>query len=181
MNHQITRTLHRLLFAGALVVLAGCVGVPEGITPVSGFDESRYLGTWYEVARLDHSFERGMNDVTATYALREDGGIDVRNRGYREDEGEWDEASGRAYFVEDRQTGYLKVSFFGPFYGAYVVFGLDKEDYGHAFVAGPNRDYLWLLARTPEVDEAVMAQFLDRAGELGFDTDALIFPSHTRR
>jgi len=181
MNKPVTCVLHRLLLACSLVLLAACVGVPKGITPVDGFDESRYLGTWYEVARLDHSFERGMSNVTATYSVREDGGIDVLNRGYREDEGEWDEAKGRAYFVEDRQTGYLKVSFFGPFYGAYVVFGLDKQDYGHAFVAGPNRDYLWLLARTPEVEETVMAQFLERAGALGFATEALIFPSHNRR
>lgn len=163
----------------AILVLAGCVGHPEGVHPVTGFEKERYLGTWYEIARLDHSFEEGLSRVTAEYSPREDGGIAVINKGYSTKEGEWSVADGKAYFVEDDDTAHLKVSFFGPFYGAYVVFGLDKQDYQYAFVSGPSRDYLWLLARSPEVSDAVMAEFLERSRQLGFNTDELIFVDHS--
>ena len=163
----------------ALLFLTGCTGVPEGVEPVRGFELERYLGTWYEIARLDHSFERGLSDVTATYAMREDGGVRVLNRGYSISEQSWNEAEGKAYFVGDEGVGHLKVSFFGPFYGAYVVFGLDREDYQYAFVAGPDTSYLWLLAREPQVSEQVLQRFITRAGELGFATDELIYVEHS--
>ena len=162
-----------------VAVLGGCLGMPEGVRPVSGFELDRYLGKWYEIARLDHSFERGLSRVTAEYSLREDGGVRVLNRGYSADTGEWDQAEGKAYFVEDEDTGYLKVSFFGPFYGAYVVFELDHDGYQYAFISGPSRSYLWLLARTPEVSEELRQRFVERAAALGFDTDALIFVDQT--
>lgn len=156
---------------------AGCVRIPAGIEPVSGFEADRYLGTWYEVARLDHSFERGLEAVTATYTRHEDGSIRVVNRGRDATSGEWSEVEGRARFVEDAQTGYLKVSFFGPFYGAYVVFELD-EAYEHALVSGPNRNFLWLLAREPEPDQTVVDALVARAAAAGFETEALIFVRH---
>jgi apolipoprotein D and lipocalin family protein len=156
------------------LVLSGCTGIPDGVRPVQGFDTERYLGTWYEVARLDHRFERGLSRVTATYSRRDDGGIDVLNRGYDADAGEWREAEGRAYFVGEPDVGHLKVSFFGPFYGSYIVFELDP-DYRHAFIAGYSTDYLWLLAREPEVGADVLARFEARAAELGFDTAELIY------
>ncbi|MDX1379778.1 MAG: lipocalin family protein [Xanthomonadales bacterium] len=149
--------------------------MPDGVRPVTGFELDRYLGTWYEIARLDHSFERGLTRVTAEYSLRDDGGVRVVNRGYDAAAGEWREAVGKAYFVDSDKLGYLKVSFFGPFYGSYVVFELDQDDYRYAFVAGPDRSYLWLLARTPTIDEGLRQRFVDRAAELGFDTGALIF------
>ena len=123
----------------------------------------RYLGKWYEVARLDHSFERGMNQVTADYSMREDGGVKVLNQGYLVEDDEWKSAEGKAYFVESEDTGYLKVSFFGPFYGSYVVFELDKQDYQYAFISGPNHDYLWFLSRTPEVSEELKQDFIAQA------------------
>jgi apolipoprotein D and lipocalin family protein len=156
------------------LILSACTGIPEGVTPVSGFDLDRYLGKWYEIARLDHSFERGLSRVTAEYSLREDGGVRVLNRGFSADKGEWNEAEGRAYFVESEDLGYLKVSFFGPFYGSYIVFDLDSEQYQYAFVSGPDTSYLWLLARTPKIGSDVLQRFTDRAAELGFDTDSLI-------
>ena len=158
-----------------LVLLTGCLGMPAQIQPVTGFDAERYMGKWYEVARLDHRFERGMSNVTAEYALQDDGGVSVVNRGYLAEEGEWKEAVGKAYFVEQPDTAYLKVSFFGPFYGSYVVFDLDKADYQYAFVSGPDNSYLWLLSREPTVEEAVMTRFLQQAAEAGFDTGALIY------
>jgi len=162
-------------------LLAGCVGLPEGVEPVRGFELDRYLGTWYEIARLDHSFERGMQQVTAEYSLRDDGGVRVVNRGYLTAEGAWDEAVGKAYFVASDDLGYLKVSFFGPFYGAYVVFELDRENYRYAFVSGPDRSYLWLLARQPDVDPALLDFFRARASELGFDLERLILVEHGPR
>ncbi|MBS3803023.1 MAG: lipocalin family protein [Oleiphilaceae bacterium] len=161
-------------------LLAGCVSPPEGVEPVQGFEPERYLGTWYEIARLDHSFEEGLSDVTAEYSMRDDGGLKVINRGYSKEEQEWSEAEGKAYFVEDQTTGHLKVSFFGPFYGAYVIFELDKDDYDYAFVSGPDRSYLWLLARSPEVSDALRDTFVSRVEALGFDTSELIFVDHTR-
>lgn len=155
--------------------LASCTGVPEGITPVTGFELPRYLGTWHEIARLDHSFERGMSRVTAHYDMNEDGSVKVTNRGYLDDKQEWKEAIGKAKFVGDENIGHLKVSFFGPFYGGYVIYELDHENYSYAFVTSYNRDYLWLLARDPLVSDELKDQFAQQAKQLGFDTDALIW------
>lgn len=159
--------------------VSGCVGLPEGVHPVSEFDLSKYLGKWYEIARLDHSFERGLDRVTADYSLRDDGGVRVVNRGFSTAENKWKEAEGKAYFVRGEDEGYLKVSFFGPFYGSYVVFGLDKDNYQYAFVTGPNTSYLWLLSRTPTVSKELLDRFVGRSKELGFDTDNLIFVEHS--
>ena len=156
-------------------LLSGCMGMPESVKPVSGFELTNYLGKWYEVARLDHSFERGLSQVTAEYGLRNDGGISVLNRGYSEEEAEWKEAEGKAYFVDSTTDGYLKVSFFGPFYGSYVVFELDRENYSYAFVSGPNTDYLWLLSRTKTVEQEVIEKFVQMSKERGFDTNRLIY------
>lgn len=158
-----------------IFLLTGCLGSPEGVVAVDGFDKQRYLGRWYEVARLDHSFERGLSNVTADYSVREDGGIRVINRGYSAEESAWQEAEGRAYFIQDEQLGHLKVSFFGPFYGSYIIFEMDKLDYQYAFIAGNSTDYLWLLARTPTINPELQKHFIKRVGELGFNPQALIF------
>jgi len=159
-------------------LISGCTGLPKNVIPVTGFDADRYLGTWYEIARLDHRFERGLSNVTATYSTRKDGGLVVENRGFSARKGEWKSATGKAYFVGDKTTGHLKVSFFGPFYGSYAVFELDKDDYQHAFVSGNTIKYLWLLARTPQVSEELLEAFKTRANELGFDDTKLIMVNH---
>jgi len=105
-------------------------------------------------------------------------GSRVINRGFSEKENQWKQAEGNAYFVQSPDVGYLKVSFFGPFYGSYVIFELDKKKYQYAYVSGPNRNYLWLLARTPEIDQKIIDQFIERSRELGFDVDNLIFVAH---
>jgi apolipoprotein D and lipocalin family protein len=163
-----------------LFLLPGCsdTGVPDGVTPVRGFEPDRYLGKWYEIVRLDHSFERGLQRVTAEYGRRDDGGIDVINRGYNPDTGAWEVAHGRAYFLRGRDVGSLKVSFFGPFYGGYHVITLDKRDYAYAMVSGPDRGYLWVLARTPELDEDILAGLIERARELGYPVEELIRVRH---
>jgi len=162
------------VLAGLGLLLTGCMGMPDGVQPVSGFELDRYLGKWYEIARLDHSFERGLTHVSAEYSLRDDGSVRVVNRGLSSETGEWDEAVGKAFFVDSPDLGYLKVSFFGPFYGSYVVFELDQEQYQYAFISGWDTSYLWLLSRTPNIDDDIMQRFTERARALGFDTDALI-------
>lgn len=164
-----------------LLTLSGCLGTPEGITPVKNFELQRYLGQWYEIARLDHRFERGLENISANYSLRDDGGVTVLNRGYSIEDGEWQDAQGKAYFVEDDDVGYLKVSFFGPFYGSYVVFELDQQDYQYAYVTGPDRSYLWFLSRTPTVSQQQLDEFVESASRLGFDTEQLIFVDHSER
>jgi apolipoprotein D and lipocalin family protein len=166
-------------FAVVVALLAGllhaCASAPEGVEPVDGFELQRYLGTWHEIARLDHRFERGLSRITATYSVRDDGGVHVVNRGFNEKTGEWDEAIGKAYFTGESDVGQLKVSFFGPFYGGYNVIKLDKANYQYSLVAGPSRDYLWILSRTPELDPVVLDRLVGYAAELGFATDELIF------
>jgi len=173
-----SRHVKKPILIAISLLLTACLGMPKTVTPVSDFDVRRYLGKWYEIARLDHYFERGLVRVTADYALRDDGGISVLNRGYSAADGEWKQAEGKAYPVGDSSQAYLKVSFFGPFYGSYVVFELDPE-YRHAFVSGPNLSYLWLLSRTPTVDDEVIDRFTAEASRLGFDTSELILVDQT--
>ena len=155
--------------------LSGCASIPAGIAPVKDFDVSRYPGRWYEIARLDHSFERGLQNVTADYALNEDMSLAVLNRGYDPEKGKWKEAKGRAYFIGEPDTGALKVTFFWPFYGGYNIIDLDKDAYSYALVCGPDLSYLWILSRNPVLDEAVKNKLVEKARILGFDTDKLIF------
>ncbi|MFZ9642896.1 MAG: lipocalin family protein [Candidatus Methylopumilus sp.] len=153
-----------------------CTGDDASYKAITGFEADKYLGTWYEIARLDHSFERGLDKVNATYSLREDGGLKVVNRGFDSKKQKWNEAIGKAYFVETPDIGRLKVSFFGPFYGAYTIIELDKPAYGYALVTG-GKDYLWILSRTPQMSYIVKQQLISKAKTLGFETDKLIFPT----
>jgi apolipoprotein D and lipocalin family protein len=162
----------------ASVIVSACTGQPSGTSAVSGFELDRYLGTWYEIARLDHRFERGLTDVTADYTLRDDGGVRVVNRGLSTKTAEWDEAIGKAYLVDSPDVGRLKVSFFGPFYGGYNILELDIENYQYALVAGPDRSYLWILARSPDLSETVVQSLVEKARRLDFPVDELIYVSH---
>lgn len=168
------KTWLKLFPALTALLLLGCGSLPKGIDPVSGFDSDRYLGTWFEIARLDHRFERGLTNVSAQYSVRDDGEIQVVNRGYNESKRQWQEAVGRARFARDKDEGFLKVSFFGPFFGSYVIFDLD-DNYQRAYVAGDDRDYLWFLSRSPTVSQEQRDEFVTRASILGFDVGELIF------
>ena len=171
--------LRRLCAALLLGFAAGaCTGIPEGAEVVDDFDLQRYLGTWYEIARLDHRFERGLNNVTATYSLRDDGGVRVLNRGFNTADQEWEEAEGKAYLVDASNVGRLKVSFFGPFYGGYNILALDQADDGYSLVVGPDRDYLWILAREPSLAPEILAELVAIAANLGFPVDELIYVEH---
>ncbi|HEX7718395.1 MAG TPA: lipocalin family protein [Woeseiaceae bacterium] len=173
--------LRQLLPFSFAALLSGCTGVPEGVEPITGFELDRYLGTWYEVARLDHRFERGLSEVTANYSLREESGVQVVNRGFNAAKGEWKEADGKAFFIDEPDVGRLKVSFFGPFYGAYNIIELDQDDYQYSMITGPNRSYLWILARQPELDPDTLERLVARAAGLGFATDELIYVEHKQR
>ena len=164
----------------ALTLAACSTAPPEGLHPVTSFDLNRYLGQWYEIARLDHSFERGMSDVNATYQLQDDGSVKVINRGYDTQRQAWKEAIGRALFIGDPGTASLKVSFFGPFYGGYHVIALDQQNYRWSLVAGPDRDYLWILARDRTLPAEVREQLVSQARAAGFATDKLIWVDQKR-
>jgi apolipoprotein D and lipocalin family protein len=161
-----------------ICLLTGCVGIPENVKPVDNFKLEKYLGKWYEIARLDHSFEKGLSRVTAEYSLRPDGGVKVINRGYSAKDNKWKEALGKAYFVKGPDQGFLKVSFFGPFYGSYVIFALDHENYQYALVSGPDKSYLWLLARSPKMNEDIKNDLIVKAKAAGFDTGKLLSVNH---
>lgn len=166
------------------LLLTACMGVPDNVKVVASVDASQYLGTWYEIARLDHSFERDLEKVTASYSLRDDGGIKVINRGFNTKTNQWKEAEGKAYFVEPANadktnTGKLKVSFFGPFYGAYNIIGLDKPYYNYVMICGPDKSYLWILSRTPQLTYPIKQHLIAQAKSLGFDTEKLIHVPQT--
>ena len=169
----------KILMVLALLI-TGCVGLPENVKPVEHFNADKYLGKWYEIARLDHSFERGLSKVSASYSMREDGGIRVINRGYDAQKQKWNEAEGKAYFVNSADQGYLKVSFFGPFYGSYIVFELDHDNYEYSLVSGPDKSYLWILSRTPQMNQETQKRLVEKAAALGFDTAKLIFVEHDK-
>jgi apolipoprotein D and lipocalin family protein len=163
------------MLAALLLILTGCTGIPKGITPVDGFEVERYLGKWYEIARLDHRFERGLSNVTAHYSLRESGGITVVNRGYDPVENKWKEAVGKAFFIEEPDIGRFKVSFFGPFYAGYNIIELDKDEYSYAMVCGYSLSYFWILARQRHLDQEVLADLVNKAYEMGFNVEELIY------
>lgn len=170
-----------ILFLAALLGLGACSTTPpEGMSAVTPFDIQRYAGKWYEIARLDHSFERGLSDISANYRQRDDGRVEVTNRGYDTKKGEWRQAVGNALFTGENTRASLKVSFFGPFYGGYHVIALDQENYRWAMVVGPDRDYLWILARDKQLPVAVREQLVAQAKAQGIDITQLIWVAQTR-
>lgn len=140
---------------------------------VDSVDLSRYVGRWYEIARLPNRFQKKCADsVTADYALRPDGKIEVVNR-CRKANGEYTTAKGKAKIVDKKTNAKLKVTFFWPFYGAYWILDLGPN-YENAVVGDPSRDHLWILSRTPQMDEAVYQQLLARMQTRGFKTERMI-------
>ncbi|MEE2526410.1 lipocalin family protein [Hyphobacterium sp. HN65] len=139
-------------------------------------DIERYLGTWFEIARADHSFERNCDGVSAFYERREDGAIRVINRCWKGGlDGELEVAEGRALIADRNSNARLRVSFFGPFFGDYWILDV-AEDYSWAVISEPAGRYLWILAREPQMDPALLQERLDFLQGLGFDTDGLIYP-----
>ncbi|SEN83435.1 apolipoprotein D and lipocalin family protein [Chitinophaga rupis] len=159
--------------------LSSRVSIPRGAKAVSPFDTKKYLGLWYEIARMDFKFEKGLNQVTATYSLIDDETIRVDNRGYNVKDQEWKQSIGKAKPAGAPSEGRLKVSFFGPFYAGYNVIAIDPE-YRYALVAGNNLKYLWLLSREKTMPEEIKENYLKQARALGYDTNQLVWTDQTR-
>ena len=155
-----------------------CTSVPKNVSPIEDFEADRYMGKWYEIARLDHSFERNLSNVSAKYTRDKNGKITVVNKGFNEKTEEWKQIQGKARFIGDETVGSLKVSFFGPFYGGYHIIALDKKTYAYAMVTGPNRSYLWILSRAPTLDENIYKNLISMAADLGYKTADLIRVKH---
>ena len=170
-----------LIVVGAIAItfLAGIAAVDRKseLGVVSAVDLSRYAGRWYEIARLPNRFEKKCADsVTATYTLRSDGKVDVVNR-CRKANGEYTTAKGKAKIVDKQTNAKLKVTFFWPFYGDYWILDLGPN-YEYAVVGAPDRDYLWILSRTPQLDEQLYQQLLTKMAARGFETQRMIRTSH---
>ena len=165
------------LTAGAAVLLKPKKSIPQGAVVVKPFDKSRYLGKWYEMARLDFRFERNLNNTTAEYSVNKDGSIKVVNRGYDYEVNKWKQSVGRAKLAGAADEGKLKVSFFGPFYAAYNVIALDP-DYTYALVAGKNLKYLWLLSRYKTIPEEIKIRYLEIAAAIGYKLEDLVWVKH---
>lgn len=168
-----------LVTASILLLLPSCSTLPEGTKAVENFEKEKYLGKWYEIARLEVSFEKNLNNTSAEYSLNENGTIRVVNRGYNTKKKKWTEAAGKAKFVENKNIGKLKVSFFGPFYGGYNVVALDSE-YKYALVAGSSLKYLWFLSRETSIPEKVKNDYLKTAREIGYKTEELLWIEHDK-
>ncbi|EHP46005.1 lipocalin family protein [Odoribacter laneus] len=140
---------------------------------VARLDLKRYMGKWYEIARFNHRFERGMDGVTAEYSLQEDGKIKVLNRGWKK--GAWHLIKGKAKLPDKSQPGKLRVSFFPFIYSDYYVMELDEEHYSYAIVGSSSDKYLWILSRTKELSGNLLTDLLTRIRERGYDTEKLIF------
>ncbi len=162
-----------------LTLLTSCSSIPKGVTAVSPFDKELYLGKWYEIARFDFKFERGLNNTTAEYSLRNDGKIRVTNRGYDYEKKEWKEAIGKAKFVNEDSVAMLKVSFFGPFYSGYNVIAIDPE-YKYALVCGASFDYMWILSREKSIPNNIKEEYVAKAEKLGFNTSNLLWIEHNK-
>jgi len=173
---KLTYTLITLLI---MTGLFSCSTIPKGAEAVKPFDKAKYLGKWFEIARIDFKFERNLNNTTAEYSLNENGTIKVDNKGYNTITGKWLQAIGKAKFVGDDDVAMLKVSFFGPFYSGYNVIAIDP-DYQYALVSGKNLKYLWILSRTISIPDEVKNEYLKIAEDIGFNTSELLWIEHNK-
>jgi len=163
------------------LIIVGC-SQNEGMERIKTVDQlelDQFLGTWYEIARFDHSFERGLEGVTATYSMREDGKIKVLNQGYKGGlEGPHKQAIGKAKIPDLSQPGKLKVSFFWIFYADYYVMELDEENYQWALIGSSSENYLWILSRKPQLEEFAKNHLLAKMKDRGYAKENLIWVQH---
>ena len=169
-----------LLGIVCILTFSTCSTIPKGVKAVHPFDKEKYLGKWYEIARMDFRFERNLNNTTANYSLNTDGSIKVDNRGFNYKTKQWKQAIGKAKFVGRQDVAMLKVSFFGPFYGGYNVIALDSG-YKYALVAGKDLNYLWILSREITIPEGIKQNYLSLAKELGYNTTGLVWVEHDKK
>jgi apolipoprotein D and lipocalin family protein len=164
------------------IALCGCAPSKEmsteSIPAAKQFSVPRYLGTWYEIVRMPHWFENGLEKTTATYTMRKDGDIDVLNRGWNVEKSEWKDANGKAWVSDPSKGAWLRVRFFWPFSSDYKVIALDTLNYSYSMVTSGTKDYLWILSRTPQMQEPVYQQLIQQAKDFGFDVSTLHKVSH---
>jgi apolipoprotein D and lipocalin family protein len=180
------KTGNKILF-GSTLIAAGATAlllksrsaIPKNVKAIENFDVERYLGTWYEIARFDYSFERNIDNAIAQYSLGENGIVKVRNSGFNYKKGKWISANGIAKFRQARHIAALKVSFFGPFYAGYNVVALE-DNYQYALVVGRSLKYLWILSRTKDIPEKIKKDYLRIAAGIGYDTSKLIWVKHNK-
>ena len=163
-----------------LFAFNACTNIPKGASAVKPFQKEKYLGKWYEIARLDFRYEKDLNNTTANYSVNSDGSIKVDNRGYNYKTKEWKQSIGKAKFTGDENVGMLKVSFFGPFYSGYNVIALDSA-YKYALVAGKNLSYLWILSRETSIPDEIKENYLKIAESIGYKTLELIWVEHNKK
>lgn len=170
-----------LALMGIGLILTSCSSttIPEKAQAVQNFEKEKYLGKWYEIARLDFKYEKGLNNTTAEYSLKDNGMIKVDNKGYDYKKEEWEQSIGKAKFVGDENVAMLKVSFFGPFYAGYNVLTIDK-DYKYALVTGESLDYLWILSREKSIPAEIKEDYLQKAKDIGYKTEDLIWVEHNK-
>lgn len=171
--------LYLLVILGMIFTFHSCRTIPKTAVAVEPFDKGKYLGKWYEIARIDFKFEKNLNNTTAEYSLNENESIKVNNQGYNTVKGKWTQAFGKAKFVGDDTIAMLKVSFFGPFYAGYNVIAID-ENYKYALVAGSSLEYLWILSRETKIPDDIKDKYLKVAEEAGFDTSELLWITHDK-
>ncbi len=164
------------VITGMILILVVACRDSSGIdkTIVKNLELDKYLGKWYEIARFDNRFEKGLERVTAEYSLREDGKIKVLNTGYDSNSGEKKEAVGKAKIPDKSQPAHLKVSFFAFFYADYLVLELD-EDYKWAVVGSSSDKYLWILSRSSELPENILSDIIEKIVHRGYDPEKLLF------
>lgn len=169
-----------LLGAGIAFVLYSCGStIPKNAAAVTNFDKAKYLGKWYEIARLDYKWEKDLDNVSAEYSLNENGTIKVDNKGYNVKKDKWEESIWKAKLVKKDNVGMLKVSFFGPFYSGYNVIAVDP-DYKYVLVAGESLKYMWILSRETTMPESIKADFLIKAQEIGYNISNLVWVKHDK-
>jgi len=162
------------LIAGAYYVMQKRRSIPKSVKAVKPLNIKKYIGKWYEIARIDYLFEKGLTHTTADYSINKDGSISVVNRGFSIKKGEFVEAHGKAEFAGSPDEGKLKVSFFGPISSGYNVIKIDSG-YNYALVAGEDFDHLWILSRKTTIPEEVKKEFLEIAEKSGYDISRLVW------
>lgn len=174
------KTIYALITFVLITIFYSCSTIPENASAVQPFYKEKYLGKWYEIARIDFKFEKNLNNTTAEYSLREDGKIKVDNKGYNIKKKKWVQAIGKAKFVGDENVAMLEVSFFGPFYSGYNVIAID-DNYKYALVAGKNKKYLWILSRETTIPENIKKNYLKLAESIGYNTNDLLWVKHDKQ
>lgn len=163
--------------AAAALYLKNRKTIPAGAVAVTPFDVKKYEGKWYEIARMDYRFERKLDNVTAEYTLKKDGSLKVVNTGYNYVKSKQEKAVGTAHFVESPEIAMLKVSFGGPLSSGYNVIAIDKN-YKYALVIGHSLNYMWILSREPRIPEDIKKEYLQKAKDLGYKVEKLIWSEH---